>query len=444
MPQLGDWMFWIAGCALGSVSLWILAWSLFNDRARGRRRCPKCWYDLSGTPGPENLVCSECGYRARRERKFFKTRRRWRIALCGLLTGALAVGTASAPTVQRHGWTCLAPTSVIVILGSHSPTKSPAVMNELARRVEQRQLSSWQWQYLLNRAHDAIKDCCTVTPHSRIIWPRDVPVHYSVDVTRRKTNLKWFDALPVRVSVSPRTDDGNVATNIMYGWATRPRPARSGYLPAWEERTVSAGMPPHDATRLKFEIELAIHTGFTPIQFHAFQEELPLMIDETLALVEPVKVILDPPTLPPSLRASISQPSTWVSKQDKVSVTLQIERTESWVGSSQSHSLAAEFKTGDASTVESKSQHKRIAVGMRIELLHENDVIASTEVWPSLDQFRKLPVTLQADRAMMQQVSAVQGTLQLRLRGDPTIALRDFMADGYWDGEVTIPVTWRR
>lgn len=72
----------------------LVAWSLWSDRGRGRRRCGRCWHDLSRTPG---LLCGECGWQGRREEDLHRTRRRWRSAILGvvLLTcGAAAFGGA--------------------------------------------------------------------------------------------------------------------------------------------------------------------------------------------------------------------------------------------------------------------------------------------------------------------------------------------------------------
>jgi hypothetical protein len=62
-------------CADGIGVTW---WALFGDKARGRRRCPRCWHDLSGTPG---RTCGECGFEAIDEPELFATRRRWPIAV---------------------------------------------------------------------------------------------------------------------------------------------------------------------------------------------------------------------------------------------------------------------------------------------------------------------------------------------------------------------------
>lgn len=46
---------------------------LIGDPSRGRRRCPKCWYDMAATP---SLRCPECGRLAKRERDLFRRRNR--------------------------------------------------------------------------------------------------------------------------------------------------------------------------------------------------------------------------------------------------------------------------------------------------------------------------------------------------------------------------------
>ncbi len=87
---------WIAGTAIAALALGLIAWCIAGDRARGRRRCPKCWHDLSATPG---LTCSECGFRARAESDLMRTRRRIRLA------AALSLGLFVAAVVLRLQYT---------------------------------------------------------------------------------------------------------------------------------------------------------------------------------------------------------------------------------------------------------------------------------------------------------------------------------------------------
>ncbi|MFZ4575751.1 MAG: hypothetical protein ACOYN0_15255 [Phycisphaerales bacterium] len=66
---------------LATAGVALLLWGLLKDRSRGRKRCPQCWYDMSGATG---LRCPECGHECRAERELFRTRRRWRTASLGL------------------------------------------------------------------------------------------------------------------------------------------------------------------------------------------------------------------------------------------------------------------------------------------------------------------------------------------------------------------------
>jgi len=89
---------WIAmGAGVASVGVAWLVWTLLWDRARGRRRCAKCWYDMSAVAG---LECPECGRVAKRERGLRRTRRRWlhaALAIPVLLAGVL---TATWPELR--------------------------------------------------------------------------------------------------------------------------------------------------------------------------------------------------------------------------------------------------------------------------------------------------------------------------------------------------------
>ena len=68
-----SWLFSGSGFVLGMAGLWLIYWFLLADRAQGRKRCPKCWYDMSSA---DSLSCPECGNDAKREADLLNTRRR--------------------------------------------------------------------------------------------------------------------------------------------------------------------------------------------------------------------------------------------------------------------------------------------------------------------------------------------------------------------------------
>ena len=115
-----DWLFVLLGLALAAGAMALLSWALFRDRSRGRRRCPKCWYDMSGTPGKR---CPECGREARRERAFFRTRRRWRRAALGVPMLALAYLSFKVPELRNGGWTALVPSTALILV---APATNPS------------------------------------------------------------------------------------------------------------------------------------------------------------------------------------------------------------------------------------------------------------------------------------------------------------------------------
>lgn len=102
------WIIAIAGVAL-------IAWGrlrvLRARRPGGRRRCPRCWHDLSATEG---LRCPECGRVAGSERHLHRTRRRWLPGIAGLGLLAMAPSVARAPLAADHGWPAIVPTPVLI------------------------------------------------------------------------------------------------------------------------------------------------------------------------------------------------------------------------------------------------------------------------------------------------------------------------------------------
>lgn len=131
--------------ALGGAAL--LYWSLFHDRARGRRRCPKCWYDLRAAT---TLTCPECGRTAQREGQLFKTRRRWRWAMVGVMLAAAGLVVPVVPKARRDGWPSVLPNTVLIITVPWP--EWDAARDELKSRAYEYQLDHdsevwlWGWQ----------------------------------------------------------------------------------------------------------------------------------------------------------------------------------------------------------------------------------------------------------------------------------------------------------
>lgn len=152
------------GAVAAALGFALLAWALFGDRSRGRKRCPSCWYDMSAAV---ELRCPECGYVAQRERKLYKTRRRWKLALTSVVLFAFAAYLGLQPKAQRDGWLSMMPTTGLLLYFSitQNDVVLEAITNRMsrtgqtmnspgARYYETDLIPKWQWRWLM---HTVIK-----------------------------------------------------------------------------------------------------------------------------------------------------------------------------------------------------------------------------------------------------------------------------------------------
>ncbi len=84
-------LFWTIAAALFLCALGLLYWGLWGDRARGRLRCPKCWFQMADQMAKafkdDEFKCPQCDHDARTEKRLRKSRKRWGLILtsCVLL-----------------------------------------------------------------------------------------------------------------------------------------------------------------------------------------------------------------------------------------------------------------------------------------------------------------------------------------------------------------------
>lgn len=130
---------WLVVGLFGSLGAALLVWAMFGDRARSRRRCGRCWYDMGGVEG---LTCPECGRTAKAERWLRRTRRRWGLAALALVV--LGVGSApiAAPWVDRGGWVPWTPTWALRLAAPLLDEASDAYMGKVAARAPE--LNPWE------------------------------------------------------------------------------------------------------------------------------------------------------------------------------------------------------------------------------------------------------------------------------------------------------------
>lgn len=115
-----DWV-WLSIAAVAALlGLALLIRALFLDRAKGRKRCPKCWYDMSDHAARNELRCPECGSVAKSHKRLTKTRRHRKIAVLALLL--LLIGLSGVhwlrvrEDVKDRGWIAALPTIVLLMI----------------------------------------------------------------------------------------------------------------------------------------------------------------------------------------------------------------------------------------------------------------------------------------------------------------------------------------
>jgi hypothetical protein len=265
-PSL-DWIYPALGWPLAAAGvLWLIS-ALFRDRSRGRRRCPGCWYDLSGTPG---LLCPECGRAAASEKSLRRTRRRWRRASLALLVFGAGVGVTAIPGF-RSGWQTLVPTAALALvappqdpsafrtlsamslrggnaiitgpggvltIGSTAPAPSLTIpetlTDEMWNRVSNPRIAAWLKRLFLRRyleAHPRDWSSYVDLPDR---WPIGAPIFTNVRTVPLYSGLST--TLRVRLDSGDRwiTDPGHAFLD--------PAPRAMGQVPLVLELTSSAGV----------------------------------------------------------------------------------------------------------------------------------------------------------------------------------------------------------
>src|SRR5262245_22457959 len=152
MSIFGTWVPWlvlIGVFAGGAVLVYVAWWALFADRPRGRRRCPKCWYDMAYAPGP-GMTCAECGFIARRESQFHRARRRYGIAAIAILS-AVALTAFINDRANQRGLASVLPTRMLIWLLPLAGPSNGGIYGEVMGRAGSSLLTAGEWEALLAR-----------------------------------------------------------------------------------------------------------------------------------------------------------------------------------------------------------------------------------------------------------------------------------------------------
>ncbi len=153
------------------------AWGVAGDRARGRARCPKCWYDMSSL---DLLRCPECGHKASKRRRLYRPKRRWRAVGVAVLIVLVGVAGLHELRFRKGGWIALIPTTALIAGFHHWPDAAlvDGVPNadedwSLMRRGGD-QLWAWQERWLDSKSGALLRD----PPSLRaVVWASRFKTH---------------------------------------------------------------------------------------------------------------------------------------------------------------------------------------------------------------------------------------------------------------------------
>ncbi len=151
---------WCAGGVMLILGLVVFIRALVGDRARGRKRCPKCWYDMGGVSGVAGLRCPECGKVARAERSLFKTRRRPGRAVLGAALVVLSMVVWRAPAAIETGWWSAVPTVGLVTILQFYDTPNGDVFDRLQERLgteSEHDMPRWEQRMLAKACARALR-----------------------------------------------------------------------------------------------------------------------------------------------------------------------------------------------------------------------------------------------------------------------------------------------
>lgn len=410
-----DLVWWICGAVSGAAGVALLAWAMLADRARGRRRCPNCWYDLAGASvGAIGDVptCPECGHAARTPRALTRTRRKWRWGAFALVLLTLATASGLTPKARRDGWLSVVPIDALMAyrwaLGARGVTDHrvlSVVDREFRRRLNDGLVPNRYLVEVFLRVNPRMK------PRTR--WPAGSTIYLPIGYDRR-TDL----ALPL-AGVTLVVENG---TQL----AVRPRPLVDSY----QEFTYHPGIP--------YALEpganmIRVLMG-PPIRGQAEwprkRLEFPLQIGGTIDDV--LK-----PVAGPELDAQLAQAlKLWLVplapglRRAATTVTLLFDQAgvvgPSW---------------------------REVTLGLRAELRFDGEPVVRAELFLPSQRRREaeqLPTSSQwffdpAARGLslgdLPDFSDPRWTL--RLIGDGELALRDAEATHYWKGEIELPLRQR-
>jgi hypothetical protein len=404
-PNWPTYAWYSTAAILGLVGACLLIKWLIGDRSKGRRRCPRCWYDMSGTPG---LTCPECGTTVKAEHRLFQNRRRRsRLAVSAMLLLA-ASAIIGFQYSRKAGWTSLIPTPALVFLvhpdsvNVKNTTPTPSTLpGALYKRWNAGTLTEWESQLLMRRhKHYLVR--------SRKHWPEGVPVAVEVvPVWTGRTRPETFQIRP----------DGRQ-------WVDRPsRKDTDGFMSVefvenhvpWYMVSVVGKIQDVDPSVRSLNFDAQIRTGAqddasTSIAWSG-KVSIPVRIGGTIHdLIKPDANATTTSAVQSALKLRIERMEGQTLLRIDVATPAGFEHT----------AIAVIGELTDGTTT----------ISTPALLITQRRARLRPGVWTHYCPF---------DSSLPNNVDPALWTL--RVRGDAVESLNDFTADHYWSGSFSVPLS---
>ena len=431
------WVMWLFGLGLLGLCTAVTWWGLFGDRARGRRRCPRCWYDLSHTLG---MTCPECGLTATSERSLHRTRRRWVHAGAAALAAALG-STWTIEQARQGGWMSRLPTTLILRCLPIAGSADDGLISELTGRMASKQLTEGQWRALIGRSINGDWRARPVTErwqekYGVLLgrWRNAFPPQLDLDSALLDLPA-WVD---VRIRRPWPKDTPLCLELAVRDWWPSGTSCRVQLTPKWNgaEPITVARHPARRRMARRFPITIDPPPERSPLRFDvSVQRRGP----EPDASWEPVQ------------RQTISVPIEVNGELADMLRPVRDEKLDQAVMDAFAHGVVK--WTSGRSPVRVRFDHRPtlgiafndIAIGASIELLYDGAPARRLDIWwlageAAAGRRGVNWLVVHEDVPLLMQANETDGRWQMRVRGDPALALRSGPASRYWAGQFTIPL----
>lgn len=437
------WIGWIVSILVLLLSIYVAWKSWFGDRARGRRRCPHCWYDMAYTEG---MTCSECGYCARKESDFERTRRRRLRGFLAVLVAVTVIIFARERTMG-DGWAGVLPSRVLIwSLPLFNDADNGAVA-QIFSRMSQGRLSEDNLRRLINR-------CARGDGGSHLgtaPWARKYGTiidRFRPALAARRQGSELYELEELLLDIPPL-----ISLRSREHWPLGSSPRVNIHVLNWwpfgsESRLV---ITPQGGNE---ESVTVYFRGFNPLNTAYSLQTPPLDLDDTEIVIEIessrrttqlgddwTPITTQTMTVPVIVEGDVASmiKSVGNPRMDQV-IQGAMFGVWKWIGGP--HRLR--FYVSPRQTA--IPLFTGVAIGFKAEVLHDGEVVYTDYSWwlggetaagqgfgswtddPNLEVFRDVDFT--------------QGDWKLHIKSDPLLAIRAGEAAEYWEGEFTIPLPY--